>query len=558
MMKILQTKWKNIIFVCFFFFTFCGYAFASPHPIASLKEFSGEVMIKNVGKWIQPEKDLPLYSGAKIVTKQGTATVLFNDGATMHVDVFSSIRAIEQIEKITSVSDEPARLRRIRIMMGRSKYEEQPANGRKTKIELPTAVAALRGTGGWFGADETGESVGKLYEGNMETFGEFKELAPKIMNLARAENSPTWKASTTSFSASDNKVLNIQEIQAELNTFLANTDPVIKASIQKTLSQISAVLTNLENKQEKLQQAQQVKHNSETQIKNATQNTPKEVIEANKLSGQAVDTYAAAIEESINADIVLILETLKGDTVAIATARQAKTQNDRALGVANKAVQTAGMAADLASTTTNDIQRSTALAVVKSAANNLEAVVNTITTSNAGAWLVARDDETGKDKIENLSRMDSKSLAIVEKSVLLADKALAEVKIATTEQDAILAQTLAVSAEQLSETTQNVLLISTLAAQAVKEQNSEKIASLTQTAEALAQSIENLDVAVDAIDNAFESQDSDDIKDSTDSLNEAVQEIQEEIQDIPEPEPEPEIRPEPEPPIDDDEPASPI
>ncbi|CCK78937.1 FecR domain-containing protein [Desulfobacula toluolica] len=529
-MNILQKKWTSFIFVCFFFFALWGDAFAALQEIARLKEFSGEVMIKNAGTWSQPEKDLQLYSGAKIVTKQGTAMVLFNDGATMHVDVFSSIRAMDQMKKFTSVSDEPVRLRSIRIMMGRTKYEEQPAKGRKTQIELPTAVAALRGTGGWFGTDETGESLGKLYEGAMDTFGEFKEIVPKIMNLARAVNSPTWQASMTSSRASDNEALNIQEIQVELNTFIANTDPAIKASVQQTLSQIAAVLTGLETKQEKLQQAQQVKQNSENQIKNATDDTPQEVIEANTLSAQAVDTYAAATKESINADIVLILETLKGDTDGMATARQAKAQNDRALVVAGKATQTAGKAADLASTATNEIQRSTALAVAKSAANTLEAAASTIKTSNASVWLMARDDEAGKDKTENLSSMDSQSFATAEKTVLMADKAIEAAKTASTEQDAVLAQTLATSVEQSSKATQNALQVSTLAAQAVTEQNSEKATSLTQIAESAAQSVEAVSAAVDAIDQAFENKDIDSVKASGDILNKAVQNTQEKTQ----------------------------
>jgi len=530
-MKIFTYKWKLLVFAFFFLFVFSGYAFAALKGIAVLKEFTGEVMIKNAGSWTRPEKDLRLYSGAKIVTKQGTAQVVFDDGATMYVDVFSSIRTMDQMRDLIPGSGKQVRLRSIRIMLGRTKYQEQPAKGRKTQIELPTAVAALRGTGGWFGADETGESLGKLYEGVMDTSGIFKEIIPKILNLARALNSSTWQASIGVSGAADNDVLNVQEVQAELNTFIKNTDPAIQESVKQTLSQVTNVLADLETKQAKVQQAQQIKQNSENQIKKATDETPEGVVEANSISARAADIYIAATKDSINSDIVLILETLKGDAEGMATARQAKAQNDRALEIADNATQLAGNAAAMASIAVSDIQRNTAIAVARAASNTLEAAASTIKTSNASAWLMARDDQTGTDKAENLGSLAAKSLATAEKSVLLAGKAMAAVKAATTKDDAILAQTLASAAEKSSEAVQNALQVSNLAARAITEQNLEKAASLTQTAESAAQLVESVDSAVDAIDNAFDNKDISGVNDASDTLDEAVQETQDETQE---------------------------
>jgi hypothetical protein len=466
-LEIEMKKFAYFIIFLVMILTFCGYALAAPQGIARLKEFSGEVMIKNAGSWTQPENGLTLYSGAKIVTKQGTALVHFNDGATMYVDAFSSIRIMDQMKNLISGSDKQVRLRSIRIMLGRTKYEEQPAKGRKTQIELPTAVAALRGTGGWFGAYETGESLGALYEGGMDTFGDFKEIVPKILDFARALNSPTWQASMTSLSASGNEVLNVKEIQAELNTFIANTDPAIRESVQQTLAQVTTVLVGLTAKQGKVEEAQEIKTKSEDQIAGATDDTDPKVTATNTKAGEAADAYVAATKESINADIVLILETLKGDETGMATATLTKAQNDQALSIAEKATKTADNAADLANTATNDTQLNIALSVATTAVNTINATMSTIKTSNASVWLVARDDETGTEKTESLSRSASQTLATAEKSMLIADKAIVAAETIRNEQDLIQAQSLATAAEASSRVAMNALEVNNLAAQAV-------------------------------------------------------------------------------------------
>ncbi len=518
---------------CIFYFTFIfsGYVLAAPQEIASLKEFSGEVMIKNAETWTQPEKGLLLYSGAKIVTKQGTALVTFNDGATMYVDAFSSIRVMDQMKNLISGSDKPVRLRSIRIMLGRTKYEEQPDKGRKTEIQMPTAVAALRGTGGWFGADETGESQGTLYDGNMNTFGVFKEMVPKILTFAQALNSPTWQASLTSSGASDNAVLNVQEIRAELNTFMANTNPAIRESVRQTLDQVYAVLDGFAAKQEKVQAAQTIKVNSTHQMASATPGTDQKVIAANQISGQTADAYVEATKESLNADIVLILEIMKGDPTGIETATQAKAQNDQALNIAENATKTAENAAALANSATNDTQRDVALSSATTALNTIGTAASAIKTSNASVWLAARDDATGTDKTKSLSSSAAQTLATAEKSGQLADKAIVAATTAQTEQEKALAQNLATSAQKSSGAVLNALKVNNLAAQAVKEQNSEQAETLAETAETAAQSVAVVDAAMDATNTAFENNDTDGMNDAINNLNDAVQEILENTQE---------------------------
>jgi hypothetical protein len=67
-------------------------AFSAERAIAKLTSFSGTVLIKSQGEWgVQPQKDLPLYSDDKVVTKIGVATITFNDGAVMDIKANSNL-----------------------------------------------------------------------------------------------------------------------------------------------------------------------------------------------------------------------------------------------------------------------------------------------------------------------------------------------------------------------------------------------------------------------------------------------------------------------------------
>lgn len=453
-MKKIKARWNPVYFVLIIFLIFPEILWAFPRPIATLQNFIGEVMIKNAGSWTPPTKGLRLYSGAKIVTRQGSAIVLFDDGATMQVDAFSSIRAMDQIPPSTTASGQKVTLRSIRVMLGRTKYQEQPSSIRKTRIEMPTAVAALRGTGGWFGADDQGDSMGSLYEGAMDTFGEFAEIIPGILNLAQALASPTWQTSVASSSASRDVVLNVQDIQAELNTFINNIDPDIQNSVQDTLGVIQTVLEDIQDKYAKVAQAQQILQASASQGEIATVDTPSEVLEVNTISGQMADMFIAATRESFSADIILILETLKGDSQGLDMARQAKEQNDRALAVADDALQIAGRTAAFVGTQTTQTQREAAVAVIQTASSSLGVAMDTIAISSASVWLAARDDMSGSEQASLLMNEVDQTLEDAGTAIQTADDALTDSGAATTEAQAQSALNLANSAQDAAQTAQ--------------------------------------------------------------------------------------------------------
>lgn len=443
---------------------------------ATLKNFSGEVMIKNAEMWTKPTLNMPLYSGAKIVTKNGTALVLFQDGATLQVDPFSSIRAIDQIEDAKANSPEPVKIRSIRILLGRTKYEEQPVPGRQTIIELPTAVAALRGTAGWFGADPNTDSRIILTEGNMDTTGIFGNLMPKILNLAMALSSPTFAASLNSADQANNPLSNIQEIQAELKTLVANPDPRIQEMIKQTMAVILPAIEGIERKLETAKASEAEKALSDKAVAAATSDTKAQVTETHKMASQASQVLVDTVQESTKSDIFLVLETMKGNTSGIAIAQRIKETNDQALSLAEKAVKTAVSAIAMATAATSETQLNTALTIAKTAAQTSRAVQEVTKTTNANGALLIAGNTDGLAQIDRLSAATEKSLATAEKILQVA-------QIAVLQTDQELGLETAQKAETAAETLQGEAIKRSEAVQAImnKSPNAEQLINIIQS-----------------------------------------------------------------------------
>jgi hypothetical protein len=81
-----------LLFLMSIIFLFPSSAFSQEKPIARLADFSGTVLVKSQGSWgVKPVKDLPLYSMDKLVTRIGTATIVFNDGGTVNINNNSNL-----------------------------------------------------------------------------------------------------------------------------------------------------------------------------------------------------------------------------------------------------------------------------------------------------------------------------------------------------------------------------------------------------------------------------------------------------------------------------------
>ena len=308
-MKRTLHKTRCVCFFVFVFFMLVDGISAAPKFIGTLKEFTGEVMIKNSGSWVKAKKALRLFSGAKIVTRNGNATIVYDDGATMFVDSFSSIRTIDQLQQTASVFDEQINIRRNRIMIGRTKYEEQPIKGRQTRIELPTAVAALRGTGGWFGAKNNLDSQGKLYEGNMDTSGAFQESLPDDPNEQEALGSNTWQSSIEASGEPRNSLKNVNDTHAEAQTFGSNNDPDVKKMVSDTTFAAQTAQQSIEEKNQKIEKAERAIKSADEQIKKAPPGSLQQ--ETNQAVKQANENYIAAAKQSGKTDLSIAEESLK-------------------------------------------------------------------------------------------------------------------------------------------------------------------------------------------------------------------------------------------------------
>ena len=219
-------KSSIILFFLIFFSVFCieKPAFPQNKPIAKLADFSGTVLINSQGNWgLKPAKGLPLYSMDKVVTRIGTATIVFNDGAVLDVKNNSNllIREIEiekgLIKKVKTVE------RKILLFLGKLHFKTGEAKI-KTRFETTKAVIGIRGTAGILSIGADGKTYIHFSEGGASfILGEFIRGIAKEVRVDLADQNPVQRATFVAKAAADQvrrtekKVLVKQMPQAQLN-----------------------------------------------------------------------------------------------------------------------------------------------------------------------------------------------------------------------------------------------------------------------------------------------------------------------------------------------------
>jgi len=114
--------------------------------IAKLADFSGTVLIKSRGAWgIEPAKGLSLYSEDKVVTRIGSATVVFNDGAVLDIQNNSNVLLNEKQKGLAKKAEIVKR--RILLFLGKLFFKTGKTK-LETRFETVTAVVGIRGTAG--------------------------------------------------------------------------------------------------------------------------------------------------------------------------------------------------------------------------------------------------------------------------------------------------------------------------------------------------------------------------------------------------------------------------
>jgi len=166
-------------------------------PIARLTNFTGTVLIKSLGEWgVTPVNNLPLYSQDKVVTRTGTATITFSDGAVVDIKNNSNLliheRKTEQglIKKVKIVN------RRILLFMGKMFFKTGTGQV-QTQFETEKSVIGIRGTAGILSIGSDGQIYITFTEGSAKfTLGDLVHgKIAKDVPTNLADQNPVQKAS---------------------------------------------------------------------------------------------------------------------------------------------------------------------------------------------------------------------------------------------------------------------------------------------------------------------------------------------------------------------------
>ena len=193
-----------LLFLVSIIFFIPASAFSQEKPIAKLADFSGTVLIKSQDSWgVKPVKDLPLYSMDKLVTRVGTATIVFNDGATVNIKNNSNLLINEQEKKkglVTTIE------RHILLFLGKFNFKtgKSGKSNVETRFETTRAVIGIRGTAGILSIGADGNTYIYFSEGEAKyILGDFIRGIAKDVRVALADQNPAQRATFVAKAAID-------------------------------------------------------------------------------------------------------------------------------------------------------------------------------------------------------------------------------------------------------------------------------------------------------------------------------------------------------------------
>jgi len=196
-------KFLLLFLVSIIFFIPCS-AFSQEKPIAKLADFSGTVLIKSQDSWGKtPVKDLPLYSMDKLVTRIGSATIVFNDGATVSIKNNSNILINEQEKSkgLVKIIE-----RHIMLFLGKLNFKtgKKGKSNIETRFETTRAVIGIRGTAGILSIGADGKTYIYFSEGEAKyILGDFVRGIAKDVRDYLADQNPGQRATFVAKAATD-------------------------------------------------------------------------------------------------------------------------------------------------------------------------------------------------------------------------------------------------------------------------------------------------------------------------------------------------------------------
>ncbi len=268
-----------------------SHAHAQVKGVATLQGFTGDIIIKNNGRWgTTYVKGLILYNCDKVVTRKGTAQVVFNDGSELNIEPNSNVRIIEEVLKRGFIFKKTVKQRRIRVLLGKTRYKEEFSKKRETRFEAPTATAALRGTEIAFGVDHMGTAFGTIIDGNWYTLGdviagEAPDLPPEI-----ADNIPPQRLALVATEAAIQAAVAASRVSVAAEA-AARADASATDKLNKVQEEAKAAKAILE---QALAAAKEGKLEAEMMAENADPKVVKEALEAINGSDSALAAMVAA------------------------------------------------------------------------------------------------------------------------------------------------------------------------------------------------------------------------------------------------------------------------
>jgi len=220
-----------LLSVVSFLVIFCSTpAFCAAAPIATLTDFSGTILIKSRGTWgIEPAKGLSLYSEDKVVTRTGSATITFSDGAILEIKSNSNLLIQESKKEKSFVGQVKVVERRVLLFLGKLFFRTGKAEI-ETRFETATAVVGIRGTAGILSIDAKGRTYIKFTEGRAAyLLGDFIEGVAKDVPAELANQNSVQRATFVANAAAD-------QVRRTKEKFSAGKVPQAQVDLAKAIA----------------------------------------------------------------------------------------------------------------------------------------------------------------------------------------------------------------------------------------------------------------------------------------------------------------------------------
>jgi len=255
--------------------------------IAKVKSFTGDVIIQS-GEEITKLKQVNhvLNNGDYIMTKQGEAEVIFDDGAVMKLNPFSKTMVQEREEEsgVWLFKTKKA-ARRVTVFVGKLWFKSGVSDKRNF-LQTPTAVCGLRGSDGDFGFNPTtlqtflnmysGEAavVGSVIKGFFDNPGASAAQKSAVYQALAKAYEKTVQAQTSGkvIDQAQAKVEALQVAVEAASSLQANPDATVKneaavaaATASASLAAASATVTVEQLKEVKNQAADEAAASKATQ-----------------------------------------------------------------------------------------------------------------------------------------------------------------------------------------------------------------------------------------------------------------------------------------------------